>query len=259
MEEENHALQKAHESLGACVHHAGGLEHWKELRGPRQRVLGLFQHVLHQWSDIGHVSPGDGFGRLAHDGEYGSLHRLFDGRIQILHPGRERDTELPRVDALAMLQSTGETEKEVGQHHTAVAASTQNRSVCRLLSYDAYGTVRAALQIVHDGLNRESEVGSRISIRNRKDVDSVELTALLLCPLARRHERPSQAWTINVADLHRAKIESALDPRNAASPGSDACAVRSRHIASVPRHFGNGTLDLQAAFHDAMEERWRIP
>ena len=194
-----------------------------------------------------------------------SLHRLFDGRIQILHPGRERDTELSRIDALAMLQSTGETEKEVGQHHTAVAAGTQNRSVCLLLSYDAYGTVRAPLQIVHDGLNRESEVGSRISIRNGKDVDSVELSALLLCPLARRHERPSQAWTIDVADLHRAKIESALDPRNAARPGkrcvrrpeSPYCECSVSEVREPPR--GSGRRGIKAGRRGVAQATARSP
>ena len=139
-----------------------------------------------------------------------------------------------------MLQSTGETEKEVGQHHAAVAAGTQNRGLCRLLSYDAYGTVCAPLQIVRNGLNRKSEVGSRISIRNRKDVDSVELNALLPCPLARRHERPPQAWTIDVADLHRAKIESTLDPRNEAQRGPPRrrCVRRPESpYCGVPRPF----------------------
>ena len=69
--------------------------------------------------------------------------------------------------------------------------------------------------MIGDGLDGQGEIGPRISIGHRKDIDAIQLPSLLLCVVARCQKRAPQARAIHIADSHDGrKIGTGLVKRN---------------------------------------------
>ena len=88
------------------------------------------------------------------------------------------------------------------QYHPAVAAGTQDRSLGSLMRHLGHSAGVARPQVVGDGTNRERQIGARVSIRNRKHVDAIQLFPVPLSIVTRGDERPPQPRTVQISDLH---------------------------------------------------------
>jgi hypothetical protein len=99
----------------------------------------------------------------------------------------------------------GDPEQEIRQHHAGVSACAQHGGA----GHGARGLrkrrVAERLEGVGDGAQGEAQVGSGVAVRDRKDVDPVDLIATRGNPFRRREHRTSQARPVEVPDPNPAQ------------------------------------------------------
>ena len=143
---------------------------------------------------------------------------------------------------LPILNALREAEEEVREHHAAVAAGTENGALRGLVRHGRDGALPVATEVIRHRPHRHGEVGAGISVRNGKDIDAIELGALLLGVTHTRRSasdaaegRPDtrSAWRWNVR-IPRPKATVGLSRSRTPSYLAAFSALIRRHTRPTP-------------------------
>ena len=203
----DHPLDHLHESLRARVHDARLRENGEEVRCPLERVPGRIEESSHQVREIhGLVAvalthPARRRRRgVAYYREDRALYRLLHRGIQRARSRHEGRAELVRGSPRASFQPAGEANEELGQHHPAVPPGTHHGGPGHPRGHPVHPPFARGSEIPCDRIESKRQVGARVSIRHREDVDAVELRLVLARVRAGREEGPPQARSVHIGD-----------------------------------------------------------
>ena len=186
------ALDRVHESLeeggkakGTGIDNAVLLEDGQELGCAGNGLVGLDDQCVEHLGgrDVGLLELVGTGGHVTQDGEDGSLDGLAHSLEGNLHRAAERVRDVGGrgvVLVLGIAEPLGETAQDLGGDDTGVAACAHERAMGdRLGDVLDGGVLRERLHLLDDGPKGERHVGAGVSIRDRKDVELVDLLGSL--------------------------------------------------------------------------------
>ena len=171
------ALEEPVDALPARIHDAGLAQDREEGRRPRHGLLGCLdrrgQHGGEIVVDLG--GPDSGLGRLADDGQDGALDGLCDRGVGRPRALRQGVCQVQAVETSLAVERLGHAPEDLARDHARIAARAHERPVADR-GRDPIGRLPGGrLRLVERGADRGEHVRTGVAVRDRVDVEAVDL------------------------------------------------------------------------------------
>ena len=148
---------------------------WRGVAG--ERLAGGHEAAAHHLGQVLLVVAGTAAQLVRPGAEHGedrALARLLQGRVRRLRARLRRVGELRPVDAAQALHGAGEPVQELGEDRAGVAAGAVEGAVGGDAGGGAHAVGSVAPEPGRRRLERRRQVGARVGVAHREDVDAVQ-------------------------------------------------------------------------------------
>ena len=172
-----HGVHDEHEALAAGIDHACAAQHGVDVLRVGQRLArGGEQRIEHALKVRAVLGEGHGGLRAqTADGEDCALGRLHDGLVGGVHAGGDGGGKFRRARSLAALEGLGDPAEQQRQNDAGVAARTAQQRARGAVGHGADGVGLLAAELDGGRVHRQAHVRAGIAVRNREDVELVDL------------------------------------------------------------------------------------